>query len=537
MKKYLFLFNLILSSQILLAEKPKLVVGIVVDQMKNEYIIRFWDKYSKNGFKLLVEEGYWCKNTHYNYFPTYTGPGHASIYTGTTPSNHGIVANDWYDKTLKRTVYCTEDKNMQTLGSLNESGKMSPNNMVGNSICDQLKLSSNMQSKVIGISLKDRGAILPAGHLADMAYWFDSKSGNFISSTYYSDTLPNWVVQFNKQQKADEYLNQTWSTLLPIFEYKESLPDNNPYETILKGKQIPTFPYPLARIRKNYPNYDLIKYTPFGNTLVTEFSLQAIYEENLGKDSITDFLCISYSSTDYIGHEFGPRSIELEDTYLRLDIELEGVFKYLDDSIGYGNYMVFLTSDHGAAENSIYLSDQKINAGIFNSKFIVDSINQYLKHQDTTLLFNPAQYYINHQIYIHEESSLLKELDKNIYQLLTSMKGVSDVWHKNDLRLNTISKNKQMYLNGFYPKRSGDIFIHLLPGWTEYKTTGCTHGSIYSYDTHVPLLFYGKDIPYGSTNRKIEITDIAKTLALYLYILEPDACSGKPIEEILIKKE
>lgn len=527
---FLVILSFIIALQFVQAQKPKLVVGVVVDQMRNDYIDRFWNKFGKDGFKSLVEEGFWCKNTHYNYFPTYTGPGHASIYTGTTPARHGIVANDWFDRKSGKEIYCTEDPNVKTVGADNKAGKMSPTNLLTTTITDQLKLSTNYQSKVIGISLKDRGAILPAGFYANAAYWFDPKSGNFISSTFYMDTLPTWVSDFNEKKKADEYLDQTWHTLYPITDYTESIADNNPYETVLKGKQIPTFPYPLARMRKNYKNFDLLKYTPFGNTIVADMALEALQKEDLGKDSITDFMCVSFSSTDYIGHEFGPRSVELEDTYLRLDQELERLLKYLDDSIGYDNYVLFLTSDHGVAENSIYLADHRHNAGVFDSDTLLKTINKHIKLNDT-LSTDTFVYYGNQQFYYAQPQQNHEKALLVLKDYLQNKPGVLNIWSSSEL-LKQDQVDMASYRNGYQTLRSGDVFLHLAAGWTDYKTTGATHGSIFNYDTHVPLLWSGPTFSKGESNRYMEIRDIAKTLAYILRINEPEGCNGTVIQEL-----
>lgn len=507
------------------------MVGIVVDQMRNDYLERFQSKWGKNGFRLLMEEGFWCKNTHYNYFPTYTGPGHASIYTGSTPAQHGIIANDWYDRISGQEVYCTQDNQVHTVGSFSvKAGQMSPKNLRTSTITDQLKLATQQQAKVMGISLKDRGAILPAGFFSDAAYWFDPAAGGMITSSFYMDSLPLWVQAFNDKKLSDTYLDQTWETLLPIYQYYESGPDNSVYETVLKGKKIPTFPYPLARLRKNYKNFDLLKYTPWGNTLIAEFALEALEREEFGKDSITDFMCISFSSTDYIGHEFGPRSIELEDAYLRLDAELARIFEYLDQSVGYGNYLVFLTSDHGVAENANYLKDEHKNVGIFETNNAVQEINTFIRSCDSTKR-DSVVYYGNQQFYFTSPNYGLTTGLNLIKQWAASKEAVLDVWGSSEVFLGT-SSSVIRYKNGFQSKRSGDVFLHLASGWTEYKATGATHGSIYSYDTHVPLLWMGGNIPRGSSVRENTISDIAKTLAYLLKINEPESCQGRVIEEL-----
>ena len=275
-------------------ERPKLVVGIVVDQMRQEYLYRFEKKYGEGGFKRLVNNGFMLTNAHYNYVPTYTGPGHASVYSGATPSVHGIIGNDWWDKNFKRTVNCVEDDRYRPVGNPEGNGDVSPWRMLSSTITDELKIFTQKKSKVIGISIKDRGAVLPAGHLADGAYWYDGKSGKFISSTYYMAALPGWAENFNGLKLADGYLNQTWNTKFPINQYTESSADESLYERKLQGKDKPTFPYNLKELRKLNGEFDLLTTTPFGDDLLTDFAKASVIGEQLGKDADTDFLTISY---------------------------------------------------------------------------------------------------------------------------------------------------------------------------------------------------------------------------------------------------
>ncbi|MDX5348867.1 MAG: alkaline phosphatase family protein, partial [Hymenobacteraceae bacterium] len=277
-------------------ERPKLVVGIVVDQMRYDFLYRYWDKYSDGGFKRLMREGFNFKNTHYNYAPTYTGPGHASIYTGTYPAIHGIVGNDWFVRGTDRNIYCTEDRGVTCIGADTDAGKMSPANLLTTTVTDELRLATNQGAKVIGVCLKDRGSILPAGHAANAAYWYDGSTGNWISSSFYMKELPKWVEQFNKKKLPAQYLNQDWETLLPLKQYTESTPDENTYEGAFKGQKKAVFPYKLKELRGN--SYDLLRSTPFGNTFTKEFAIAAIEEEKMGKGNFTDFLTLSFSSTD-----------------------------------------------------------------------------------------------------------------------------------------------------------------------------------------------------------------------------------------------
>lgn len=359
--------------------RPKLVVGLMVDQMRWDYLYRFADRYGNDGFKRLLNDGFSCENTIINYIPTYTAIGHSSVYTGSVPSIHGVAANDWIIQSTGEAMYCTQDDNVQGVGTTEKEGKQSPRNLLTSTITDQLKLATNFQSKVIGISIKDRGGILPAGHFADAAYWFESKSGDWISSTFYMKDLPNWVKGFNKQKLAEKYLKQDWNTLYPIETYTNSIADNNPYEGKWPGEASPTFPRKTSELMKD-AGYELIKTTPQGNTLTLDFAKSAIQNEKLGHNptNSTDFLCVSLSATDYVGHRYSLSAVEIEDTYLRLDRDIANFITYLDETVGKGNYTFFLTADHAASYNPMYYTDQKGNGGYLFTRQIQRDLNNDL---------------------------------------------------------------------------------------------------------------------------------------------------------------
>ena len=357
----LFLFGLDVAAQ----NQPKLIVGIVVDQMRTDYIYRYWDKFEDDGFKRLLSEGYFCKNAHYNYIPTYTGPGHASIYTGTGPMEHGIIANSWYDKVNKDTVYCVGDANVNSVGTSNESGKMSPHRMLAPSLGDAVRMSNLFKGKSIGISIKDRGAILPAGHSANAAYWMDYETGNMITSDYYVNELPNWVDKFNSGKPADRLSENGWELSLASELYTESTADNTIYEKPLILGEDPVFPYDVSRaISEN--SYYSFACTPHGNTYLRLFAEQVLLHEEMGQDESMDLLTISFSSPDMIGHMFGPQSVEIEDTYLKLDMEIAQLLEALDLRVGSGNYLLFLTADHAAAPVPQYAKDNGFKVDYFN---------------------------------------------------------------------------------------------------------------------------------------------------------------------------
>ncbi|PKP10645.1 MAG: alkaline phosphatase [Bacteroidetes bacterium HGW-Bacteroidetes-3] len=516
---------------------PKLIVGIVVDQMRYDYLVKFYGKYGDGGFKRLINDGYNLKNVHFNYIPTYTAVGHASIYTGTTPAYHGIISNDWYDKFAKKSIYCVDDNNYKTVGAPS-GGNKSPYRMLTTTITDQLKLAQNMRGKTIGIAIKDRSAILPAGHTANAAYWFEGEDeGKFISSTFYLNKLPDWVNEFNSSGKANAYLNGTWNTYYDISTYIETLPDNNDYEGLFKGKSTPTFPYNLAELRKTNSNFNLLKVIPAGNSITTDFAKAAIIGENLGKSDAIDFLAISYSSTDYVGHQFGTNAKELEDTYIRLDKELESLLFFLDSEVGKNNYTLFLTADHAAVEVPAYLNSIKIPGGYFNPEEFREFVNGI-----TSRYFNSKELIeniSNYQIFLNKEKITalnlnIQEVSQVIADEIINFENVYKSVTAHTLQTTSFNSGiLQTLQNGYNQKFSGDVLFTLNPSTITYSKTGSTHGSGFSYDTHVPLLFYGNGIKKGKSDSPYFIIDIAPTLASFLKITEPNGNTGTPIIEVL----
>ncbi|MCF6130551.1 alkaline phosphatase family protein [Flavobacterium sp. AS60] len=537
MKKFLPLVFLFLISNLTAQQRPKLVVGIVVDQMKTEYLYRFQSDFSENGFKRLMNEGYTFYNMHYNYMPTYTAPGHASIYTGTTPAMHGIVSNEWFSRKAGKEVYCTDDASVKTLGDgSKEEGEMSPKNLQTTTITDELRLSTNFKGKVIGISMKDRGAILPAGHFANWAFWY-SKTGNFISSTFYGEKMPDWAADFNAQKGYMKYINQGWNLLKPIATYDESLPDDNPYEGKLYKVERPVFPYDLkTMLEKNNPG--ILRATPFGNDYVADFAKLAIEKESLGKDTTTDFLAVSFSSTDYVGHILGPRSIELQDTYLRLDLTIADFLNYLDKTVGKGNYLVFLTADHAGAENVRFLNDNKYDVTNIDSK---ESNKNLKKFSTDTFGEDLVLNYESFNLFFDKEKIKAKGLDlvkvKQAFKdFLMTQNYVKRVYTEEEILANS---GADYHLNciakGYDVTQNGDMIVLDKPGYIEYGPTGTSHGTTYSYDTHVPLLFYGWNIKKGESHDRKVITEIAPTLSQKLKISLPNGTESEVLLEILEK--
>ena len=521
------------------SDKPKLVVGIVVDQMRYEFLNRFSNHYGNGGFKRLTTEGFSFKNAHFNYIPTKTGPGHASVYTGTTPRVHGVIANDWYEKGQKKMIYCVEDLDVTGVGGTGKIGQRSPRNLLSSTITDELKIHSQNKSKVVGISLKDRGSILPAGHNPDGAYWFDENSGNFITSTFYTDDLPDWVKKFNAKKLSTLYTKGKWTTLKDMNTYVESARDNREYENAFFMDLSPTFPYDLKAIGKTFGVHNTLMYTPFGNTILVDFAELAIENEQLGKDDFTDFLAISFSSTDKIGHEFGPYSKEIQDTYIRLDKDLERLFDYLDNQVGEGEWTVFLTADHAIAELPKYLNEQNQRVDYFNNKeyqpFLKKAVDEKFLATGIIESITNRQVFLNHSL-LREKNIDITEVKKYIIELLLELEGISSAYDSREIeQYNGTNLDVAILSAGINSKASGDVVYTLLPGWlSDYNLyhKGTNHGAGYSYDTHVPMLFYGWGIKNGSTVNYHPITDIAPSISTLINIKFPSGCTGHPAVEL-----
>ncbi|MAO16938.1 alkaline phosphatase family protein [Muricauda ruestringensis] len=520
-----------------IAQTPKLVVGIVVDQMRYDYLTRFWNQYGEGGFKRLVNEGFNCKNNHFNYAPTSTGPGHTSVYTGTTPATHGIIGNDWFDKESGEDVYCAGDDSYASVGTTSDAGKMSPHRMLTTTITDELRLHTQKRGKVIGVALKDRGAILPAGHAANAAYWFEGgQDGNWITSTYYMDELPQWVVDFNSSDIVESY-KKPWNTLKPIETYVESGLDANNYEGLQEGETSNTFPHDLPAIWDQNGQFDLIRRSPYGNSITADFALAALEGEDLGADTITDFLAISFSSTDYVGHFFGVNSKEIEDTYIRLDQDLARIFSTLDEKVGEGEYTVFLTADHAAIDVPSYLMDSKIPAGYLDMNGMKTKFAEFLQYKygttDVVRDLSNYQLFLDHKILTNLDIDL-DDAQEEIARELLTYEGIGQVYTASQMWKNEYTEGVPYILqNGYNQKRSGDVLLVPSVGYISYGKTGSTHGSPQIYDTHVPLLLYGKGIKQGSTVTRTEIPDIAPTIAALLGIAFPSGTTGRPIGEVL----
>lgn len=523
-------------------ERPKLVVGIVVDQMRWDYLQRFSPRFTDGGFKRLMREGFNCNNAQLNYIPTVTAVGHSAIYTGSVPAISGIAGNNFYID--GRKVYCTEDSTVNTVGSTSPEGKMSPRNMLVTTIGDELKLSNNFKSKVIGISLKDRASILPAGHAADAAYWFDDQTGRFITSSFYLQRLPKWLEEFNAKDLAGSLMKDDWNTLYPIDSYAECTEDNNDFERPFVEGGKPVFPVAVSQLFESQ-GYSAIRATPFGNTLTLAMAKAALEGERLGQEDRTDLLAISLSSTDYVGHRFGTYAIETADTYYRLDRDLSDFINYLDEKVGREHYVLFLTADHAAAHNFLFMKQHKIPAEGWVVSNTLHELNVHLQ-QKYNVNSDFVKDIMNYQVFLDKDKIRKAGLDcdqvkKEVCHFLSQHPMFAWVLDLDHLNAETLPDPvRDRVVNGYHRERSGDIQIIMKPGHYNVSVKkgmgGTDHGVWNPYDAHIPLIFFGGTIKQGSTSDLVNMTDIAPTICDMLHIQSPDGCVGSVIKSLVDKQ-
>lgn len=519
-------------------DRPKIVVGMVVDQMRWDYFYRYYDKYGSGGFKRVLKEAYNCHNANIPYLPTYTAPGHTCIYTGSVPALHGIVGNDFVEKyNNDKIVYCTTDTNYKSVGCTNKTGCQSPKRMMASTITDELRLATNLQAKTIGIAIKDRSSIYPAGHAANGAYWWDGKSGNFVTSTYYSDTLPKWVADFNNRKLPQTLIKDNWKTILDLIQYYESTADDKWYESTYSNEDKPVFPHTVSELTKS--GMEVLKATPFGNTLTFEMAKAAIEGEKLGSGKFTDFLAVSFSSTDYIGHQFGPNAVEMEDCYIRFDRELAAFLTFLDKKYGKNNYLFFMTADHGAGHAHGFNQENHLPSDCLFTDSLQNKLNNAIAEKFH--INNCIRHFINMQLFFDDAIVTANKIDKNelesfIKKYFENDPDVIHVVSLPKLSNETLpAKLKTLLENGYFPKRSGDMQLVFRPGVLEDFPKGTTHGTNWEYDTHIPVAFMGWHIKAGNDFTTIYMTDIAATIAALLHIQQPNATVGKPIQGIFKK--
>lgn len=516
-------------------ERPKLVVGLVIDQMRWDYLYRYYNRYGNNGFKRLLQKGYRFENTFIPYTPAVTAAGHACLYTGSVPAINGITGNDWMEKDSAYAMYCTADASVISIGTNSKLGRMSPRNLLTTTMGDELRLATNFKSRVYGLAMKDRGAILAAGHSANGVYWFDDSTGNWISSSYYMNELPGWVNRFNTGRRIDSLMGKNWELLYPVSAYDQSAPDDNPNERPLKHENKTTFPHVYkSEIGKNYYSF---RESPYSNSFTLDFAKQLIENEKPGISGQTDMLCISLSATDFIGHRVAPNSTEMEDVYVRLDKDIEQFLKYLDVKLGTGNYLLFLSADHGAPQAPGFMNEHKLPGGRFKKKEIRDILNKYgyekFAVNGLVKVIHDYQVYLDYKLIelLHLDTTEVKDA---MVKCLESRPEVMYAFSYADFyKVSLPSRLKEMYARSYYPKRSGDIQFILKPQYTDQEMQGTDHGTPFAYDTHIPLVWYGWKIKPGRSYREVFMTDVAPTICSKLKIQMPAGNIGQVLSEIM----
>jgi predicted AlkP superfamily pyrophosphatase or phosphodiesterase len=521
-------------------ESPDLVVGIIIDQIRPDYLYKYWNHLEEDGIKRLMNEGAVFRNAYYRHLQTSTGPGHAAQLTGASPSVHGLIGNSWYVRELDRNINVIEDvgSGYQGVGSLPDyPGEKSPNNMLTTSVGDELFMFTGERSRTVGISRKDRGAILPAGHTGD-AYWYEGATGNFITSTFYRDELPGWLQDFNDRNLPQEYLTRTWEPLLPIEQYVESRSDDNPYEGTFPGMDTPTFPVDLAYLVEEHgQGPGLLSATPFADELLFELAIAALEGEDLGRGPVPDILSISLSAPDAIGHRFGPASKQVQDYYLRLDQYLADFFSYLDDEYGMENVLIFLTADHGASYIPEYMSDLGIPTGhtefgVSAAGQVSQAVRDYMEEkygEDFLLSYSNQNIYLDHS-YIDENGLDHAEVQNDIMRFALSLPQVGGAITADALNKSEFTEGmRARAMHTFHQQRSGDVIVWLKPQTHGSGTGGTGHGAGWAYDSHIPLIFMGFDIKPGQHYEKAYVSDIASTVSVFLNSPFPSGNIGNPL--------
>lgn len=483
--------------------KPKLVLVIVIDQFRYDYLTRFRDEY-KAGFDRLLTKGAVFTNARYEHFPTVTAVGHSTILSGATPSVSGIIGNEWYDREEGRKVTSVADSKTQLLGGGGGAGS-SPNRLLVDTVGDELKMSDGGKSRVLGISLKDRAAILPAGHMADGAFWFDSKSGNFVSSTYYFADLPAWVKEFNAAKPADKFAGAVW--------LNHKMTDDP---------------------KKLYAAVDA---SPFGNELIESLAERALDAEQLGKRGVTDLLAVSFSSNDYVGHDFGPDSPEVHEMAVRTDALLEKLFQAVDRQVGLDNVLVVLTADHGVAPSPEAGNARKMPGGRIPAGTVAKAVQAALmkKYGEGEWITGDLEHALYFNLALLAQKNLdPAEVNRIAAQAAFAVPHVFRAYTREQLMNGAVLGDQvgRRAMNGFYARRGPDVEVLLEPYWIFGKSVA-THSTTFSYDAHVPVIFMGQGIRAGRYDASVAVNDIAPTLATMLDVETPSGSVGRVLSEMI----
>jgi len=521
--------------------KPKLVLVIVVDQFRYDYLERFGDLFGEYGFKLVTKRGALFTNANYDYVPTFTACGHAAIFSGSIPSQNGIVGNAWFDRESGKVRIMVADDAAHTVTSDGPSargGAASPRTLIGTTIGDQMRLSNNLQSKVFTASLKDRAAVLPGGQHPNGAYWFNEASGGFVSSDYYAKELPAWVRSFSANVKADKYFGMKWDRILPAEAYKRAQPENLSLQKSALGGR---FPYAVTggEDKPGQKFYTAFEITPFASEYLANFCMAAVGAESLGADEYPDLLSISFSSPDLTGHYYGPDSAEIEDTYIRLDRVIADLLGFIDGRIGLANTIVVVTGDHGVAPVPEYAHSNGFDAARMSGREVVDAVNKALGARFGEGKW--VQNFINDQLYLDQKLIADKKVDaaeaeRVAGETALTLAGVVNYFTRTQLVGGRMPDGPiaRRVANGFNRERSGDVWLITKPFY--FFSEGdlpTTHGSPYNYDTHVPVVLFGAGVKPGRYNDACSPSDIAPTLAALLGIEPPSNRTGRVLTEAL----
>jgi hypothetical protein len=509
----------------------KAAIGIIVENMRPDYIDRYWNKFGDDGFRKLYSGGITCTNFIMPLHAQNYASGMATLFTGVYPCKHGIIDRQWYDRAKKEEINCVADKNFSTIGSDSKAGSVSPLQLRGSTIGDQLKLSTNGKSHVFSIALNNASSVLSGGFSADAAYWFDEVSGRMVSGSFYLNHLPDWVSNFNKSNNARTFISRNWAILKTMSEYSESLPDNNPLEKGY-GQGLNVFPHNIGNLVKEAGSYAPLKTTPFSNSIIRDFAIELLDNEQIGTDDFTDLVTVVFSSMDDENGSFGPASVEMEDLYLRLDQEIAEIISYAEKKYGLENMLIFLTSNTSASYQPAYLKEKlRIPAGNFYPENAVALLSSFLNINYGDLqwieYFNDQQLYLNHQL-IEINKVDLAGIREKAAGFLSQFEGIHKVVTADQLEKEGISDiSLNFFRNGYVPGRSGDILFDLNEGWQPAWKVKRVN---YTDQVRLPLVFYGDGLPHKTINTPYDATDLVPTLSEILNIQQPDKCRGKIID-------
>ncbi len=521
-------------------EKPKLVIGIIVEQLRYDQLERIREILPDNGLKKLVNEGTYYRNASYDHLLTEAAPGYATISSGTSPSFHGITSDTWYHPFNDQMIFCVQDTKSSAIGGSFETGLFSPANLLSSTFADELKMASCGAAKVFGIGIREMGAILTAGHTANGAFWYDDRTGTWMSSSYYTKELPGWLMDLNSMMLPVKYLNQSWTTLMEPSLYPGCQPDSNGIERGFDNRS--WFPYDLktmsseGRSANAKRNYGLLRETPFADDFTTELAMRLIENEHLGQDEVTDYLSVTYSATDYIGHRFGPSSVETADALVRLDKNIRLLLEMLDKNLGKKNVLIYLVSAHGVAEIPAVLETGRIPAGYFRLNQSLQLLRSYLNaiygQGDWIKGFHENQIFLNRAL-IEDSDINLEDIQRKVARFMVQFSGISSAVPCSTFEMSSYRSGLLLKMsNSYTPQRSGDVMISLNPGWVEKTDNVTGHNSSYEYDSHVPLIWYGWTASRASVTRSVSIRDLAVTLSVLCKVPLPNAASGEPLPEL-----